>query len=1038
MYAIVGNFANKRLCAPQSEGLSFVPECADNPNGGPKGIGGRIMLRPIRTYPPVRIRILSMVPLLLFLITALVPCALDAQSFTVRLYGQDDGLDNQAMVQLAQDASGHLWIATDNGLFRYDGSRFLRFGRDQGLSDPRTYNIHIDQLGTLWVATPAGLFYLDGTRFREVQIRGREIHSGMNSKIASNSRGELLVSTGNEGFLSIEQDPASAEWRALSYSERHPSFHPEAAVHGVTVDRHDRLWFGCGTSICSFSPPSRETPGMPPQPVARLTGVPEGSYDALLEQKNEQQNGRLWARSAKFILTWLPGDGKVREVSAQLPGFQDASYMDLIEDRLGNVLTPTTDGFATWNGSLWEETAKTTAGTIDGATALLADREGGLWIGTPGKGLLQALGYKHWTNYTIAQGLNSQVIFGIAIDKRRRLWLGTPRGVNILPAGASRPIASPLAKEPDARWIEHLLPTPDGGMWAAALQGQLYHVDRNDRVDKRAFIPNYTKSIRLDPQGTLWIASISGLFHLDCPAAKNVCNPIKVDGVFTGTGLPEAMQFDKQGDLWVATHAGLFVLRKGTIAHVPIQGFERNFDKGLSQIAIAPDQTIWLAGRFPGLIHVRVNLRTEGGDSATVLDTHTTPELASDYVEFLVSDAKGRIWAGTDHGVNVLYSNRTVLINMQDGLIWNDTDWNAFFEENDGSVWIGTSGGVSHLLDPAAVLERTPFKAEIDQPHFGPLNSDEQILKPGSTTPWGSGAFVVGFTGLTFRDNRTLIYHYRMEGFDGQNIETHSNFARFQQLPPGSYNFVVVAEDRGHNTFSSPASFSFTLSPPWWRTRLFFSVEGIAAAALLLLIWRWSNLALLAQRKRLQRLVAERTVELQRLAANDSLTGLLNRGAIMNLLSTEAATAKKRNLPLCVAIVDLDHFKRINDTLGHLAGDEVLREAARRLAAAVRATDFVGRYGGEEFLVIFHDIQKELGRERCEALREAICASPIRFKDHELSITTSIGVAWSCGDIEVEDALVALADRALYAAKEKGRNCVELASTEPETDSSSH
>jgi diguanylate cyclase (GGDEF)-like protein len=276
-----------------------------------------------------------------------------------------------------------------------------------------------------------------------------------------------------------------------------------------------------------------------------------------------------------------------------------------------------------------------------------------------------------------------------------------------------------------------------------------------------------------------------------------------------------------------------------------------------------------------------------------------------------------------------------------------------------------------------------------------------------------------------------------MEGLDTLNIETHSPFARFHQLPPGAYNFVVVAEDRGHNTFSAPASFSFTLSPPWWRTRPVFALEGLAAVTLLLLLWRWSNLALLSQRKRLQRLVAERTVELQRIAATDSLTGLHNRGAIMTILANETAAARKRMLPVCVAIVDLDHFKRINDTLGHLAGDEVLREAARRLSSAVRSSDFVGRYGGEEFLIIFHDIQEEFGRERCEAIREAVCESPIRFGRHELSITTSIGVAWSRGDIEVEDALVALADRALYTAKARGRNCVEMASTEAEIVSSS-
>jgi len=183
----------------------------------------------------------------------------------------------------------------------------------------------------------------------------------------------------------------------------------------------------------------------------------------------------------------------------------------------------------------------------------------------------------------------------------------------------------------------------------------------------------------------------------------------------------------------------------------------------------------------------------------------------------------------------------------------------------------------------------------------------------------------------------------------------------------------------------------------------------------------------------LQRLVTERTAELQRLASTDSLTGLRNRGAIMNILADEAAAARTGNLPLCVAIVDLDHFKRINDTLGHAAGDEVLREAARRLASAVRTSDFVGRYGGEEFLVIFHNIQKEIGRERCEALRRAICGSPFGFGGRELAITTSIGVAWTCGDMGDEDALIVLADRALYTAKEHGRNCVETSYGEAET-----
>jgi len=192
------------------------------------------------------------------------------------------------------------------------------------------------------------------------------------------------------------------------------------------------------------------------------------------------------------------------------------------------------------------------------------------------------------------------------------------------------------------------------------------------------------------------------------------------------------------------------------------------------------------------------------------------------------------------------------------------------------------------------------------------------------------------------------------------------------------------------------------------------------------LLWYWGNQALLRQRNHLQRLVAERTAELQQLAVTDSLTGMLNRGAIMSTFSIEAGLAQRRRGPQCIALVDLDHFKHVNDTLGHLAGDEVLRETAKRIAGAVRATDAVGRYGGEEFLIVFRDMSAEFGRQRCEAIRQAVCASPISFGSEQIAVTASIGFAWILGKDVLQESLVASADRAVYAAKANGRNRVEL------------
>jgi ligand-binding sensor domain-containing protein len=131
------------------------------------------MLRPVRESLPSLVRAFSIVSLAAFAIASTI--GLGAQTFAARLYGQDDGLDNQAIGELAQDTAGHLWIGTENGLFRYDGARFVNFGRDRGLNDRRTNNVFIDRLGTLWVATRAGLHYFDGDRFHEVTMAGRSI-----------------------------------------------------------------------------------------------------------------------------------------------------------------------------------------------------------------------------------------------------------------------------------------------------------------------------------------------------------------------------------------------------------------------------------------------------------------------------------------------------------------------------------------------------------------------------------------------------------------------------------------------------------------------------------------------------------------------------------------------------------------------------------------------------------------------------------------------------------------------------------------------
>lgn len=173
----------------------------------------------------------------------------------------------------------------------------------------------------------------------------------------------------------------------------------------------------------------------------------------------------------------------------------------------------------------------------------------------------------------------------------------------------------------------------------------------------------------------------------------------------------------------------------------------------------------------------------------------------------------------------------------------------------------------------------------------------------------------------------------------------------------------------------------------------------------------------------LEQEVARRTAQLEKLANTDELTNLLNRREIMRILTAEIERAERYNAPLSLLMLDLDHFKRINDTYGHQTGDDILITCAEQLRLASRSIDIIGRIGGEEFLIILPGTNQTEAKNMAERSRQAIESSRTVVADIALSCTVSIGVVqWSVGTTLQQ--LVKQADDMLYKAKSNGRNCV--------------
>jgi two-component system cell cycle response regulator len=171
---------------------------------------------------------------------------------------------------------------------------------------------------------------------------------------------------------------------------------------------------------------------------------------------------------------------------------------------------------------------------------------------------------------------------------------------------------------------------------------------------------------------------------------------------------------------------------------------------------------------------------------------------------------------------------------------------------------------------------------------------------------------------------------------------------------------------------------------------------------------------------------------LRKQASRDSLTEFYNRGAMFEVLSRELKRAERESVSLSLIMTDLDHFKQVNDKFGHPAGDAVLREAARRMAACIRPYDAPCRYGGEEFVIVMPGCEIDDAIARAEDIRAKVAAKPIHIPEGLIHVTCSVGVTATTGPSRFDSsALLHEVDEALYIAKNKGRNRVEIFSAQP-------
>lgn len=945
--------------------------------------------------------------------------------FAFRSYGTEQGLGNLAPSHLLQDRQGYIWVGTEDGLYRYDGQRFQPFDRRSGLPSTFITALHEDAKGQLWVGTYQGLARLEGRTFVAVRPEdgiGRIPVEGL----ASDAANQLWVANAQGLFVS----------RAHNSFALSPGWTGGEATAVFCRPGSTRVWAaawhegakGKDAAILQFN-------GQQWQPLPRSGGSWAERVDSLLEDAR----GRLWARTRRDL--WVAPRGEALRPAKTPWGTAISARAALSMNRRGGLFVPTDNGILGFDDDQWKRMGQKEGLPVEWTRDVLEDREGSLWVAS--LGVHRLLGRGAWLAYTAREGLPSEVAWTFHRDREGRLWIGTDKG---LARGSQR--GWEVLRGTERTVVRSVAEDREGRLCLAGSPVEVLRVDpRTGRVERygREAGLSGRRIFRLvfDRGGNLWVATDGGGL-LMAPALGR--GPLR----FTRVDLPggrageyvSGLALDAQGRLWASGDSGLAVLDGGQ--------WRRFTDRdGLVQTHVAytlPTRKGELYIAYFEAAGLTV-ARYEGGRLKVGPASSESRSLASQKVYMMGEDASGRIWIGTGVGVLMLAGGAEEHFGISDGLVGEDCNNMAFLAEPNGDVWVGTSAGAARFDARAWTGSPVPPETAVLSLKLGDRSWD--ALPPAApAVPHNSHTFECRFASLSFVRETAIQYQTRLVGIEPEWHSTETREVRFPALPPRSYRFEVRSRIGG-GEWGPATTFDFTIQPAWWQTWWFrglVAVFGLGFAGLV--VW-WRIEALRRQNRHLEEVVASRTQELK--AANealrnqsltDPLTGLRNRRYLGVCMPEDIAQVVRThrnltrgqrdrtflNIDLVFLMVDVDHFKSVNDQHGHHAGDMVLQQLADILRRATRDTDTVVRWGGEEFLIVARNASRGDSTVLAERIRTFVEEHAFDIGgDAPIRRTCSIGYAFYPFLVDPPEAfsweqVVDLADHCLYAAKRGGRN----------------
>lgn len=705
----------------------------------------------------------------------------------------ENGLIQSQVTAITQDNFGHLWIGTLGGLARFDGKNFTNYTIRDGMPENEVTSLAFDKAGKLWIGTPNAISSFNGRTFKVYKIStttgAREIKIDANNKIWF---------TANNTVYNIEKDKIKK--LDITGSDSLRAYLPEkdglwmATMNGRILHRQ-------GDKIDTLNLPL----------------VPYSTFKPFILDFFKDNRGKIWLTSGSGLLKIDSGRIVFHKVKEQVVSFM-APYYSITEDHKGNLWLGTQSGVVKLSDKTLQYYNKQTGISDNNYRSVFTDAEGNVWLGSDGQGIYRFSG-SPFTVLDETAGLKSGQVRSLIGDRNGTMYLGTmDAGLYKYEQEKIIPIFIPsYTQSLTPPSITAMAITADNKLWMGTQDGLLSYSPslRMYRYPGYGFPPTRINTLYTDSKNRLWIGFGNKIMYREADSFVSVPNSTYFVRAF--------LEIGNDSILIASNDKGLTLYENGAVRELDTKTIVDSFSSLC--LTLRNKEELWIGTSDNGII--RYNLET-----AEASGINKSNGLRSDFIYNIITDNDGNVWAGTGfgiHKISISEEDKPVIkfFGKSQGVTGMESNHNAVYKMNDGSIWFGTTNGALHYQPQSQTTDAKPLSIVLQSVKvFGEAITDTSYFD--STEAWYNVPYELHLppkkNNITFTfqaislsgGNEQITYRYRIEGLDAPWSDwSPTNSVTFSALPSGKYTLHVESNTGGE------LHYAFEIITPFHKTGWF-------------------------------------------------------------------------------------------------------------------------------------------------------------------------------------------------------------------------